>query len=171
MMSTNCEKAVAKIVDFGLSKMIGPSEKAKEPYGTLGYCAPEILEMLAYTCQVDLYSLGCIVYSLIVGALPFDHTQRSELIRMTRFDPANFNLPVFSAYSLNCLDFVKRLLIKDPNIRITLAEAVFHPWFTKLRATHVATDYNSVISPMHSRVNTRIGSRVNSGSSGIFSFI
>ena len=43
MMTDNTEKAIPKIVDFGLAKIIGPSEKASEPFGTLGYVAPEIL--------------------------------------------------------------------------------------------------------------------------------
>jgi len=44
MMSDTTEKSVPKLVDFGLSKMIGPNEKTEEPFGTLGYVAPEILE-------------------------------------------------------------------------------------------------------------------------------
>ena len=44
MMSDITEKSTPKLVDFGLSKIIGPNEKADEPFGTLGYVAPEILE-------------------------------------------------------------------------------------------------------------------------------
>ena len=44
MMTDSSEKAVPKIVDFGLSKILGPSEKATEPFGTLSYCAPEVLK-------------------------------------------------------------------------------------------------------------------------------
>ena len=44
MMSDITEKSIPKLVDFGLSKIIGPNEKADEPFGTLGYVAPEILE-------------------------------------------------------------------------------------------------------------------------------
>lgn len=84
MMTSDKENAVAKIVDFGLSKMIGPDEKAKEPFGTLGYCAPEILNRQAYTSQCDVWSLGCIVYGLLTGQLPFDHEKKAELIRMTQ---------------------------------------------------------------------------------------
>jgi serine/threonine protein kinase len=43
MMTDVTNKAVPKLVDFGLAKMIGPNEKAEEPFGTLGYVAPEIL--------------------------------------------------------------------------------------------------------------------------------
>jgi len=43
MMTDTTNKAVPMLVDFGLAKMIGPNEKAEEPFGTLGYVAPEIL--------------------------------------------------------------------------------------------------------------------------------
>lgn len=43
MMSNSTDRAIPKIVDFGLSKIIGPSETATEPFGTLGYVAPEVL--------------------------------------------------------------------------------------------------------------------------------
>jgi len=49
MMSDQTDNAVPKIVDFGLAKMIGPSEKAEEPFGTLGYVAPEILLKKPYS--------------------------------------------------------------------------------------------------------------------------
>ena len=44
MMSDSSDQGIPKIVDFGLSKMIGPNETADEPFGTLGYVAPEILK-------------------------------------------------------------------------------------------------------------------------------
>ena len=44
MMTDDTEKAVAKLVDFGLSKILGPGEGARETCGTLGYCAPEVLK-------------------------------------------------------------------------------------------------------------------------------
>lgn len=43
MMTDTTNNAIPKICDFGLAKMIGPNEKAEEPFGTLGYVAPEIL--------------------------------------------------------------------------------------------------------------------------------
>ena len=49
MMSDTTENAIPKLVDFGLAKMIGPNEKADEPFGTLGYVAPEILKKKPYT--------------------------------------------------------------------------------------------------------------------------
>ena len=49
MMTDTSEQSVPKLVDFGLPKMIGPNEKADEPFGTLGYVAPEILEKKPYS--------------------------------------------------------------------------------------------------------------------------
>jgi serine/threonine protein kinase len=43
MMSSKENDACPKLVDFGLSKIIGPNEKASEPFGTVGYVAPEVL--------------------------------------------------------------------------------------------------------------------------------
>lgn len=53
--------------------MIGPNERATEPFGTLGYVAPEILEKRPYKFSCDLWSVGCIMYALICGSLPFDN--------------------------------------------------------------------------------------------------
>ena len=48
MMTDKSEQSIPKLVDFGLAKIIGPNEKANEPFGTLGYVAPEILEKKPY---------------------------------------------------------------------------------------------------------------------------
>ena len=73
MMSDNTEISVPKLVDFGLAKMIGPNELALEPFGTLGYVAPEVLQKKPYSFSCDLWSYGCIIYALLSGSLPFDH--------------------------------------------------------------------------------------------------
>ena len=83
MMTDETLQSVPKLVDFGLAKMIGPNEKAEEPFGTLGYVAPEILEKKPYSFQCDIWSLVCILYALICSCLPFDHESQKEIIRMT----------------------------------------------------------------------------------------
>ena len=93
MMTDNTDQAIPKIVDFGLAKIMGPQEKANEPFGTLGYVAPEILQKKPYSFQCDIWSLGCIVYALCCSSLPFDNNDQKETIRMTCEDPVNFSLP------------------------------------------------------------------------------
>ena len=93
MMTDTTEQSVPKLVDFGLAKIIGPNEKASEPFGTLGYVAPEILEKKPYSYSCDLWSLGCIIYALLRSSLPFDHDQQKQLIKMTCEDPVVFDSP------------------------------------------------------------------------------
>jgi serine/threonine protein kinase len=75
------EDSDVKIVDFGLSKMVGPSEKCHEPFGTLSYVAPEVLLQQPYDKTVDLWSLGVVAYLLLSGTLPFDDDNEKEIVR------------------------------------------------------------------------------------------
>ena len=83
MMTAGGDKASPKLADFGLAKIVGPSEKADEPFGTLGYAAPEVLRKEPYGPSCDLWSLGCITYALLCGALPFDNEAQREAARLT----------------------------------------------------------------------------------------
>lgn len=129
MMSDNSEMGLPKLVDFGLAKMIGPNEKADEPFGTLGYVAPEVLRKQPYSFSCDLWSYGCIIYALLSGSLPFDHESQKETIRMTLENKLEFDLPCWGQISDGCKDMITRLLIKDPMHRISLEEVLKHKWF------------------------------------------
>lgn len=129
MMNDAGDKALPKIVDFGLSKIIGPNETATEPFGTLGYVAPEVLKKQPYTFSCDVWSLGCILYALLSGSLPFDHNEQKELMRMTMEDTLKFDLPVWDKVSSSCKSLIADLLKKSPSQRITLGEAMRHPCF------------------------------------------
>jgi serine/threonine protein kinase len=72
MMSDSTNKGIPKLVDFGLAKIVGPNETAVEPFGTLGYVAPEVLKKEPYSFSADVWSLGCMVHALLSGSLPFD---------------------------------------------------------------------------------------------------
>jgi serine/threonine protein kinase len=129
MMSDNSEASVPKLVDFGLAKMIGPNEKADEPFGTLGYVAPEVLRKEPYSFSCDLWSFGCIIYALLSGSLPFDHESQKETIRMTLENELEFDLPCWDEISDDCKELLTHLLCKDSKKRITLENALNHKWF------------------------------------------
>lgn len=133
MMSDNGETAVPKLVDFGLAKMIGPNEKADEPFGTLGYVAPEVLKKEPYSFSCDLWSYGCIIYALLSGSLPFDHESQKETIKMTLESRLEFDLACWDKVSETCKDLLTRLLIKDPKKRITLDDALDHAWYKDIK--------------------------------------
>lgn len=62
---------IIKIMDFGLSKIASSQEKLKGGFGTLSYVAPEILVRDPYNKEVDIWSLGIILFYMLTGHLPF----------------------------------------------------------------------------------------------------
>lgn len=82
-MTSDKDDADLKIVDFGLSQIIGPNETSLDPFGTLSYVAPEVLLQKPYGKEVDLWSLGVIIYLLLSRVLPFDDEDDKEIARQT----------------------------------------------------------------------------------------
>ena len=92
-MADTSDDSELKLVDFGLSKILGPNETSTDPFGTLviinfifilffqSYVAPEVLLQKPYGKNVDLWSLGVIVYILLSGMLPFDSDDNRETAR------------------------------------------------------------------------------------------
>lgn len=81
LMSSDLENSTCKIVDFGLSKIIGPSQTSLDPFGTLSYVAPEVLLQKPYGKEVDIWSLGVIAYLLLGRVLPYDAEDEKEIAR------------------------------------------------------------------------------------------
>ncbi len=75
------EDCEVKLVDFGLSKIVGPKETCTEPYGTLGYAAPEVLRRIPYGKEVDIWGLGIISYILMTGISPFEDDSDAQVLK------------------------------------------------------------------------------------------
>ena len=132
LMTDNSEKADIRLLDFGLSKIIGPGEKCTEPYGTLSYVAPEVLIEKPYDQRVDLWSIGIITYLLLCGCLPFDdeHSER-EIARQTIHDQVPYHPSLWNNLSKESKDFVNKLLQKNPDNRMTIKQILEHEWIKK----------------------------------------
>ena len=129
LMTSEDEDSDIRILDFGLSKILGPYEKCDEPYGTLTYCAPEIIVDEPYSKAVDLWSLGIMAYLMVSGKLPFNSEDENEIARQVVYDEPDYSRnPVWKNISTECIDFIKRLLNKDQNKRMTIKEALEHKW-------------------------------------------
>ena len=129
LMTSEDDDSDIRILDFGLSKILGAYEKCDEPYGTLTYCAPEIIVDEPYSKAVDLWSLGIMTYLMVSGKLPFNSEDENEIARQVVYDEADFTRnPVWKFISPECKDFIKKLLNKDQNKRMTIKEALEHKW-------------------------------------------
>ena len=90
MMSDSSDEAVPKLADFGLAKIMGITQEAIEPFGTLGFAAPEVLKKEPYGFSCDLWSVGCLTYGLLSGTLPFDKHDPKLTIQATLNDTVVF---------------------------------------------------------------------------------
>jgi Ca2+-binding EF-hand superfamily protein len=136
LMTDESENADIRLLDFGLSKIIGPNEKCLEPFGTLSFVAPEVLKGKPYDKTVDLWSIGIIAYLLLCGFLPFDdeHSER-EIARQTIQDPVPFPDHIWDKLSVESKEFVDGLLKKKPEDRISITQVLESKWITKFCKT------------------------------------
>ena len=117
------------IADFGLSKFAMEEERFTMAQGTLAYVSPEVLRGTGYGKEVDLWSCGVILYLLVSGSLPFDSTDREEIIEKTMVGRVPFERKVFASVSDECKSLIKGLLTVDVEKRLTCQQALGHGWF------------------------------------------
>lgn len=130
MMADNDENSEIKLIDFGLSKIIGPKERSKDPFGTIPYAAPEIILRKPYSHSVDIWSLGVTMFFLLTGFHPFDsHDQQELLKKIVRQEP-DWDAEEWKGISKEAIDLVKKLLTKDKEKRIEIEQVLEHEWIT-----------------------------------------
>ena len=115
-----------KLADFGLSKLACPNDMQNLACGTLGYVAPEVLSQTGYNYKVDLWSVGIISYLLLRGRLPFDHKEKQVLIELTLRGKLSFEEPYWKSLTPFAIDFLTKILDKNPEKRLTSEEALNH---------------------------------------------
>ena len=115
-----------KIIDFGLSNYCKNKEYLHSSCGSPCYASPEMLSGNPYKgSTTDLWSSGIVLYSMLVGSLPFDDQEIQKLYAQIKL--GKFYLP--STLSLEAIDLLKRILEVNPSKRITIEEIKEHPWF------------------------------------------
>ena len=118
-------KMELKLGDFGLAKKLSfPDEKISERVGTPAYMAPEILENMGYSLEVDIWSLGVIMYYLIIGKLPFNKPNQEDIKRVS------YTFPKKAIISRAAKSLIEQILVKDPKERPSLKQILRHDFFT-----------------------------------------
>ena len=109
-----------KLIDFGLADFSGLSSQF---VGTSYYLAPEVIEG-CYDERCDNWSLGGLTYVLLTGLLPFGGDTTEEIIH--RIETRRVTFPAHKPISDTAMDFIERLLTKDPQRRMKAHEALKH---------------------------------------------
>ncbi|XP_071432222.1 serine/threonine-protein kinase SIK2 [Pithys albifrons albifrons] len=114
-----------KIADFGFGNFYKSGEPLTTWCGSPPYAAPEVFEGQQYEGpQLDIWSMGVVLYVLVCGALPFDGPTLPILRQ--RVLEGRFRIPYFM--SEECEHLIRRMLVLDPSKRLTIAQIKEHKW-------------------------------------------
>ena len=143
------------IVDFGIAKMLNnePEEKVIHISGTPGYMAPETMFKEKHSYTSDFFSLGVIIYEMMLKKRPYIGKNRQEIKeKMSKGEVQINNNEIPKGWSAEIVDFVNKLLIKNPDNRLGskgFSELKFHPWlrFYDWKSTYLKKEKAPFIPP------------------------
>nr|XP_047937316.1 death-associated protein kinase 2 isoform X6 [Anser cygnoides] len=135
-----------KLIDFGLAHKIEDGVEFKNIFGTPEFVAPEIVNYEPLGLAADMWSIGVITYILLSGASPFlGETKQETLANITAVN-YEFDEEFFSNTSDLAKDFIQKLLVKDTRKRLTIQEALSHPWITPVDKQQALVRRESVVN-------------------------
>lgn len=124
-----------KLIDFGFAKVVEDG-KTYTLVGTPEYMAPEVILKAGHGLPADIWSLGCMVYDMMLGRSPFADLRASDQGKVA-YNIVNEEPRIPDTWNKHCQDFITRCLQKDPTRRIGsgprgITELLEHPWFEDL---------------------------------------
>lgn len=135
-----------RLIDFGLSRRLDVPYSQFDIVGTPEYVAPEVLSYEPIDYGSDMWSVGVVTYVLLSGISPFagdDVMETYSNIGMVEYD---FDCEEFDDISDDAIDFIEKLLIRQPKKRMSAREALEHSWLKQLEGGLTAED---VIQAQH----------------------
>ncbi|XP_047574354.1 serine/threonine-protein kinase PLK4 isoform X2 [Lutra lutra] len=156
-----------KIADFGLATQLKmPHEKHYTLCGTPNYISPEIATRSAHGLESDVWSLGCMFYTLLIGRPPFDtDTVKNTLNKVVL---ADYEMPTF--LTREAKDLIHQLLRRNPADRLSLSSILDHPFMSRNSSTK-SKDLGTVedsIDSGHATISTAITASSSTSISGSF---
>uniref|UniRef100_A0A0A9X162 Tribbles 2 n=1 Tax=Lygus hesperus TaxID=30085 RepID=A0A0A9X162_LYGHE len=124
----------------------GADDVLQDKRGCPAYVSPEILRSNArYSGRAaDMWSLGVILYTMLVGRYPFNDAEHTNLFaKITR---GLFVLPEGLSSRAKCL--IRSLLRRDPTERLTASDVLIHPWLTHEERCYHSSTSDQVVPEM-----------------------
>ncbi|KAL9678590.1 hypothetical protein QQ045_016437 [Rhodiola kirilowii] len=121
------ENAPLKATDFGLSAFFKQGDTFRDIVGSAYYIAPEVLKR-KYGPEVDIWSIGVMLYILLCGVPPFWAESEHGIFNAILRGHVDFTSDPWPSISPQAKDLVKKMLNSDPSLRLTAFEVLNHPW-------------------------------------------
>ncbi|CAJ1964547.1 unnamed protein product [Sphenostylis stenocarpa] len=121
------ESAPLKATDFGLSVFFKEGETFKDIVGSAYYIAPEVLKR-KYGPEVDIWSVGVMLYILLCGVPPFWAESEHGIFNAILRGHVDFTSDPWPSISPSAKDLVRNMLNSDPQKRLTAYQVLNHPW-------------------------------------------
>lgn len=126
LLSNSSTDPVLKIADFGFARALQPQDMAATVCGSPLYMAPEILRHEPYDAKADLWSVGAILYELLLGRPPFNGANPMQLLaNIERSEGVGFDGAQVSSEGQ---EFLKSLLMRSPQKRLSSREFARHAY-------------------------------------------
>jgi len=135
-----------RLADFGFAQHVHAPNSLTSQCGTPFFVAPEVINRKPYDQKVDMWSIGVTTYLLLCGDTPFNGKNRQQLFRRISCDEPAFPDDKWGHISNDALDFVQRLLTKDPARRLSAKQALEHRWLAVIQPQGVNNGHASAAS-------------------------
>jgi len=140
LLSDDCESI--KIADFGLSRLlpegISPMSSASG-CGTPGYLAPEVLNQESYGVKIETWACGVMFYIMLAGYPPFPMDLGSRAVAKVRNGQFRFPSKYWAGISDLAKDLIAKMIVVNPEERLSLDDVLAHPWFAADAACEMAS--------------------------------
>lgn len=118
-----------KLADFSFARQVQKRNDCRTLCGTPGYLSPEMLEKFpAYDVKCDVWSVGCLLFLLLGGFLPFDDEDDEVVFDLTRQGRFEFRPEFWNSVSQSAKDLVTKMLTVNPKKRISATRALQSHW-------------------------------------------
>lgn len=115
-----------KVIDFGLSNVMTDGDFLRTSCGSPCYACPEVISAKVYAGpEVDVWSIGVILYLMLAGRLPFEDENTQTL--MDKICTGRYHMP--SSIPPDAAHLIRNCIVVNPIKRLTMPEIMKHPWF------------------------------------------
>eukprot|EP00270_Netrium_digitus_P004337 TRINITY_DN1538_c0_g1_i4.p1 TRINITY_DN1538_c0_g1~~TRINITY_DN1538_c0_g1_i4.p1 ORF type:complete len:458 (+),score=25.06 TRINITY_DN1538_c0_g1_i4:125-1498(+) len=134
-----------KLADFGFAALVNAGDSTSGFFGSPLYMAPEIIQHISYGPSVDVWSVGVILFTALCGFMPFYGSDSEVFAQVLQGDShLDFQSSPWDIISPMAKDIVQRMLRKEPSERISIEEALRHPWIASHCSSHVVSRMDSL---------------------------